>query len=382
MIHLYYHGGSSNHGCEAIVRSTAKLLNCPVKLWSTSPDEDIKYGIHNVIDVFPDKYESVKKGGLLYIRCALEHKLLGTDYGFAKAGHRFFLNSIQPGDICLSIGGDNYCYAGVEDLGYYNRMIKGKGAKTVLWGCSIDSSVLTQPVIEDLKRYDLITVRESFSYEGLINAGINKNVVLCADPAFQLEYDNLDFPKGYSHKNTIGINVSPLVVEKSALVLENYIVLLRYILEETRFNVLLIPHVVKEETDDRLIMKQLLDQFRWNERIKLVDDCNCMKLKGYISQCRFFIGARTHATIAAYSTCVPTIVAGYSVKAIGIAHDLFGTDRGYVLPVQTLRTTDVLKDDFCWLVKNEEKIKRYLQEQMPSYKKRVFRAKEAIDNLR
>ena len=30
MINLYYHGGSANHGCEAIVRSTAKILNVPV----------------------------------------------------------------------------------------------------------------------------------------------------------------------------------------------------------------------------------------------------------------------------------------------------------------------------------------------------------------
>ena len=27
MIVLYYHGGSANHGCEAIVRSTYKILN-------------------------------------------------------------------------------------------------------------------------------------------------------------------------------------------------------------------------------------------------------------------------------------------------------------------------------------------------------------------
>ena len=49
-----------------------------------------------------------------------------------------------------------------------------------------------------------------------------------------------------------------------------------------------------------------------------------------------FIGARTHATIAAYSSCVPTLVVGYSIKARGIAKDLFGTDEGYVLPVQAL----------------------------------------------
>ena len=49
--------------------------------------------------------------------------------------------------------------------------------------------------------------------------------------------------------------------------------------------------------------------------------------KGYIARMRFFIGARTHATIAAYSNCVPTLVLGYSVKSKGIAKDLFGEEK-------------------------------------------------------
>ena len=62
-----------------------------------------------------------------------------------------------------------------------------------------------------------------------------------------------------------------------------------------------------------------------------------MELKGYIARCRFFIGARTHSTIAAYSSGVPTLVLGYSVKSKGIAKDLFGTYENYVLTVQQLK---------------------------------------------
>ena len=40
MIVLYYHGGSANHGCEAIVRSTYKILNEPITLFSSSIDEE------------------------------------------------------------------------------------------------------------------------------------------------------------------------------------------------------------------------------------------------------------------------------------------------------------------------------------------------------
>ena len=64
-----------------------------------------------------------------------------------------------------------------------------------------------------------------------------------------------------------------------------------------------------------------MSRYKSTGRVMLVQDCNCEELKGYISRCRFFIGARTHATIAAYSSQVPTLVVGYSVKAKGIAKD-------------------------------------------------------------
>jgi polysaccharide pyruvyl transferase WcaK-like protein len=44
-----------------------------------------------------------------------------------------------------------------------------------------------------------------------------------------------------------------------------------------------------------------------------------------------------HASIAAYSSQVPTLVIAYSVKARGIAQDIFGTEKGYVIPVQNLK---------------------------------------------
>ena len=65
-IYMYAHGGSGNHGCEAIVRSTCDMLNNPlwdeILLISSKTEEDIKYGL--------DKICTIKKDCLLYTsRC-------------------------------------------------------------------------------------------------------------------------------------------------------------------------------------------------------------------------------------------------------------------------------------------------------------------------
>ena len=68
--------------------------------------------------------------------------------------------------------------------------------------------------------------------------------------------------------------------------------------------------------------------------------------------CSFFVGARTHSTIAAYSSGVPTLVIGYSVKSRGIATDLFGTYENYVLPVQEISEPDAMIRAYKWIIAN------------------------------
>ena len=106
-----------------------------------------------------------------------------------------------------------------------------------------------------------------------------------------------------------------------------------------------------------------------------------MELKGYIARCRMFIGARTHATIAAYSTCVPTLAVGYSIKARGIAKDIFGKEDGFVVSVQNLKSENDLTDAFRWLQVREGEIKLHLKNTIPEYSKKSFLAGDALRKL-
>ncbi|OUO25655.1 hypothetical protein B5F86_12410 [Lachnoclostridium sp. An298] len=378
---MYYHSGAKNHGCEAIVRSTAAILKKDLILYSTKKSEDCIYGLDKVVNVKEDIAKPLKKRSLAYFYAALEHKIRKDDYKYTVLTHKDFFDQIGKGDICLSIGGDNYCYKGRDILGYYNKEIHRRGGKTVLWGCSFEPSDMTKKIGEDLSKYDLIVSREGISYS--ILKKVNSNTILLPDPAFQLEYEILPFPEGVRQGNIVGINLSPLVTQygNKGLIIDNYKNLIEYILKSTDYQIVLIPHVVKDYDDDRVILRDIYNSYRGVNRVFLLDDYNCMQLKGFIARCRFFIGARTHATIAAYSTCVPTLVTGYSVKAKGIARELFGTDKDYVVSVQDFGTKEDLKIAFQWLQNRENEIKNLLAGKMPEYRSRILKAKEYIERL-
>ena len=195
----------------------------------------------------------------------------------------------------------------------------------------------------------------------------------------------LPLPEGWKEGNTIGINASPLIMQcakDGSVAYEAYRCLIKHILNTTDAAVALIPHVVIANNDDRIPLRNLYEEFVSSGRVLLIEDHNCCELKGYISRCRMFIGARTHATIAAYSTCVPTLVLGYSVKSKGIARDVFGTEEHYVLPVQEMRNPAELAGGFDWLLANEDNIRSHLKCVMPEYIQRAYTAAEAVSRLK
>lgn len=380
---LYLHGGSGNHGCEAIVRGTKQIFSDEkLTLYSNCKIEDENYQLNKIVELQNLK-TNYRKTDLKRIVASILVRIFKNENYAIKISVDNMVKKHSKGDIGLSIGGDNYCYPGFEEFGIINKCLKKKGIKTVLWGCSVEPSMINDVMTQDLLSYDLIVARESITYNSLKKIGAN--VVLDPDPAFQLKPSVCKIPFSQKAEKVVGINISPHIIKcenEKGIAYANYIELIRYILDNTNYQIALIPHVVWRTNDDRDINNRLYNEFQNDDRITVVQDHNCEELKYIISQCDLFVGARTHATIAAYSSCVPTLVVGYSVKARGIAKDLFGTEENYVLPVQNLKDSKELVKAFKWLRDREDEIRTELKKFIPGYVAKGKKTKDLVLNLK
>ena len=384
---LYNHGGSDNHGCEAIVRSTVRLLNTEKEsaiLYSIRPEPDRAAGIDQICTVLKEGEQKASRDlfnaewlkGYIELKLKKNYRPLETYYKFLALG-------VQKGDVALSIGGDNYCYGGTDLMAKRNNFFRKHGLKTVLWGCSVEPSLLDKlSIAKDLAEFDHIFARESISYEALKT--VNPNTTLVCDPAFLLETTFCPLPALLKDKEFVGINLSPLAEKNEktpGIARKNFEALIEHILKHTPYSILLFPHVICYWDDDRTVLKELYAKYECSGRVVLLEDTGCTELKGYIARCKFVITARTHASIAAYSSCVPTLVLGYSVKSRGIARDLFGTEENYVVPVQDLTSEGELVRRFEWLEAHEQEIIDRLKAVLPAYTDRIAVGADLVKKL-
>jgi len=379
---LYMHAGSGNHGCEAIANTTIKLIakhrentgtneDFPLIVVTNSCAEDRKYSLgllekKGLCTIVEERH--IEKHFFAHViyyiwRLITRDKQSFLRYRYKDAFALFESISgkgkkgVKP--LAISIGGDNYCYKSlVPDLILAHKVFIKKGFETILWGCSIEpSSLKEKKLVKDLKAYDVIYARESITYDALVKTGFDKSkLIFEKDPAFLLETADVPGINGFLPGNTVGINLSPMVqaLEKAnGITMKNYSNFIEFILRNTHQNIALIPHVVWKNSDDRKPLSDLYEIHKYTGRVVMLGDMPAEELKGYISKCSFFVGARTHSTIAAYSSNVPTLVIGYSVKSKGIAQDLFGTYKDYVLPVQKLASENALVDAYMRIIKKQ-----------------------------
>ena len=371
---LYANGSAQNHGCEAIKNTTVRLLgDQQYFIGSTNVEYDRPMKNTEYIQyTFQKKYALIDR-----VLCRL-HLKKGAK---GKLQLDQFVPYFRDCDLAVSVGGDNYCYGEADWLYYLHDLAVAAGKPSVLWGASVEDSLIDSRMEEDFRKYDMLVVRESISYEALKRRGI-PNAYLCPDPAFSLEaVKPAKTEPGFSEdQKYIGINISPLVERKEAeegIIWKNVRRTVEYILNNTDYNVMLIPHVVTSDNNDYELLADYQKKLA-SDRVLLIGDHTCEELKYYISKCDVLVAARTHASIAAYSQCIPTLVIGYSVKSRGIAKDLFGTDEKYVLPVDRITAEDSLPEAFRFIFENRKEIRDGLEKMMPEYKARLYEVAEKV----
>lgn len=367
---LYGNGGCGNHGCEAIVRGTVQLCgkqNDYIVI-SDAPEEDYQYELNKIAAIIPARTNKRKLWPFIKAYWQLKAK-----HDYTAMDLLPYLKPIQDKaemtDVAFSVGGDNYCYGGTELYANLNQAYRQSNIKTVFWGCSVEPEVIEKvKVAEDLMHYNQIVSREEITYQAI--KSVNPHTWLMPDPAFYMELQECKLDKRYEQHQVIGINVSPMIIsheKQQGKVFENYVNLIRWIIDKTEYDVALVPHVVWERNDDRVVLRKLYEQFEEKSRLILETDHSAPELKYIISRCHAVVAARTHASIAAYSTGVPSLVVGYSVKARGIARSLFGTEENYVLPAQELKEPGQLCDKFQWLMLHYNEIREHLVKMLPHY---------------
>ncbi|MFC5569104.1 polysaccharide pyruvyl transferase family protein [Lysobacter yangpyeongensis] len=390
-----------NRGCEAIVRSTVGLLRAQFG--------DVQVLVPSV-DIERDRaqWPDADAQGVRFVRAYLPRAagywvhLQRLPLPFLKrAGWPFPMpewlrRQLEDVDAVLAVGGDNYSldYRIPSPIMGLDRWAMDLGKPVILWGASVgpfDREPGFVPAVKrHLARMNFIAVRESASYRYLTEQLGLGNVVQMADPAFMLGRETVDYARFWPQcpNGVLGLNVSALIErykrpdqDLRAEVAE----FIRRAVQQHDLGVLLVPHVNPLQGEhsggDAGYMADLLERTRdLGPRVSMMPhELNAAQIKYVISQLRFFIGARTHATIAALSSGVPTVSIAYSVKARGINRDLFGNEDA-VLPTTEL-SADSLQQRLEWLLREESALQQTLARRIPQLQDQAKTATARVSRL-
>jgi len=299
--------------------------------------------------------------------------------------------TINGVEAVLSVGGDNYSldygiprvFTGLDNLVLENKK------PMIIWGASVGpfdrDPEYERYMQKHLQRVSGIFVRESATIEYLEKIGVKDNIYKTADPAFLMDPKEPQ-PKIEIEEESIGINLSPLMAkyvgDKS---LESWINIAAGIVEEvakrTESKIYLIPHVTVPISNDYLFLKKVKEKVKDSEeRTVLIPPVyNASETKWIISKMKVFAGARTHSTIAALSSNVPTLSFAYSIKAKGINKDIFGHDN-YCIDPEKL-SPKIVADKIEAIIKDSDDIRSYLKVSIPKIKNKALLAGKGLQEI-
>jgi colanic acid/amylovoran biosynthesis protein len=406
---LVGNGPYSNRGCEAIVRGTLAILRrefgdrVRVTVVSMAPKDvvDRQAAVESdsaIAHIAHDRGRgrwSADWAHLQILKCLhpfsdvyyrprdLPKLLTSRRYGVLDA-------HLKSADAVLQIGGDNYSldYGWPEAFLAVDRYVQRHGVPVVLWGASVgpfDAAPrhAQEAMIRHLASMRAILVRESASHALLMTQRL-ANVFTMTDPAFVMQAQEPDVSRlGFALPSEfIGMNFSSLMAQYvTGGDMPQWVALCREMISRTlqtvHCPVVLIPHVTHsgDRPDDVSLMRAILqgcDTMR-GRVMGLPGTLTSAQTKWVIARSAAFVGARTHATIAAMSSGVPTLSLAYSRKAVGLNQDVFGSQEFCIMP-KDMASPGAVVARLERMIADADPIRRRLNEIMPVFASRAFAA--------
>lgn len=117
------------------------------------------------------------------------------------------------------------------------------------------------------------------------------------------------------------------------------------------------------EDNDLLISREVYEEFRGNDRVKLIEDnLSPEELKFVYSRMSLFVGTRMHSNIFALSESVPCVAVSYDLKTDGIMRAVGLSD--YVLDIKGIDEV-ALTDKIDTALTQLDEMKRILKRNLP-----------------
>ena len=307
-----------NKGCEALTYSFISVLNKIIPEGLTIINLSGVGGVSRISKNFPNiKFEVT---------------------GFQKENIRIrsFMKLLSCDCIFDCTFGDNF--SDIYSLKFVNRTTNYKELALFFRKRFVLAPQTIGPFHDEKlkKRVRKILIRSDivFSRDKLTTQYVKKisgiDAVTVTDLAFLLPYDKTLYQ--LEKKKKIGINVSGLLWyggfsqnNQFSLSVDyrKYINNIIISLKDKGYQIHLIPHVFSENMDeideDSRICKELSKKYEIKYSGKFD---NPIEAKSYISNMEYFIGARMHSTVAAFSSGVITIPFSYSRKFEGLYNSL------------------------------------------------------------
>ncbi len=174
-----------------------------------------------------------------------------------------------------------------------------------------------------IEKATMVMARDKQSYDYVVaNVPKQKNVKEYIDVAFFLPYTKQEFDPAFTH---VGLNISGLLWhggytgENQFGLKDDYQEIIRgiieYFIKMPNVKLHLISHVVGSERNvenDYEVCYDLIHELNYPNLILAPLFLSPIDAKSYISGMDFFMGARMHSTIAAFSSGVPVVPMAYS----------------------------------------------------------------------